>query len=119
MKAKSKTPPEPRRGRPRKFSRPSRAVPLTLPDDVIPALRSIDHDLSRAVVRVVTPLVKDAHRPGAELAIFGDRAVIIVPPSPSFKEWDGVELVPLPDGRALLSFDDQLSVADFELRVGD
>lgn len=111
--------PEPRRGRPQKFSRPSRSVTLTLPDDVIAVLRTIDRDLSRAVVRLVAPSARDVPRATTELVTFGDRAMIIVPPNPSFKKWIGVELVPLPDGRALLSFDDQLSIAEFELRLGD
>ena len=119
LKNSTTTAPEPRRGRPQKFSRPSRSVTLTLPDDVIAVLRSIDRDISRAVVRVVTPLERDAPRATTELLTFGDRGVIIVPPNRSFKEWIGVELVPLPDGRALLSFDDQVSIAEFELRLGD
>ena len=57
----------PRRGRPRKFSRPSRSVTLTLPDDVIAALLAVDSDLSRAVVRAVQPLVPDTPRPAAEV----------------------------------------------------
>jgi hypothetical protein len=90
-----------------------------LPDDVISVLRGIDTDLSRAVVRIVTPFERETPRASTELVTFGDRGVIIVPPNRSFKEWIGVELVPLPDGRALLSFDDQVSIADLELRLGD
>ncbi len=41
-----------RRGRPRKFMVPSRAVTLTLPETVIAALEDVDHELSRAVVRI-------------------------------------------------------------------
>jgi hypothetical protein len=70
-------------------------------------------------VRLVAPSARDVPRATTELVTFGDRAMIIVPPNPSFKKWIGVELVPLPDGRALLSFDDQLSIAEFELRLGD
>jgi hypothetical protein len=115
----ARTPTGARRGRPRKFSRPSRSVTLTLPDDVIAKLQAIDTDLSRAVVRALEPLAGGAPRPAAELTTFGDRAVIVVPPSRSLKERTGVELVPLSDGRALLSFDDRMSIADFELRLGD
>jgi len=115
----AKAPGGARRGRPRKFSRPSRSVTLTLPEDVIATLQSIDSDLSRAVVRTVEPLAVDAPRPSAELTTFGDQAVIVVPPSRALKERTGVDLVPLSDGRALLLFDDQLSIADFELRLGD
>jgi len=42
----------PRRGRPRKFPAPSRAVTLTLPEDVLASLGAVDADLSRAIVRI-------------------------------------------------------------------
>jgi hypothetical protein len=109
-----------RRGRPRKFSRPSTAVTLTLPDDVIATLQTLDTDLSRAVVRAVQPLTARSSRATVELKIFGDQtAVIVVPPSRSLKELPGVGFVPLWDGRAMLSFDDGISMAEFELRLGD
>ncbi len=54
----------PRRGRPRKFIAPSRAVTLTLPEDVLEALDALDHDLSRAVVRVTQPhMARRPHPP--------------------------------------------------------
>jgi hypothetical protein len=84
-----------RRGRPRKFSRPSRGVTLTLPDDVIEALRAVDSDLSVAVVRMAQSLVPDAPFARAELINYGGRSVIIVPRSQVLKERTGVELVPL------------------------
>ncbi len=108
-----------RRGRPRKFSRPARAVTLTLPEDTIATLRSIDRDLGRAIVRVVQPHTPEPPRLPAELVRFGSRAVILVTPSRALKEWTGAELVPLADGRALLSFDNQTSVSQFELRLLD
>ena len=40
-------------GRPHKFGRPSRAVTVTLPEDVIGRLSAIDVDLGRAIVAVV------------------------------------------------------------------
>ena len=91
-----------RRGRPRKFSRPARAITLTLPEDTIATLRGIDRDLGRAIVRVVAPLEKEPPRLSAELATFGNRAVILVTPS-----------------RALITFDDQTSMFQFELRLLD
>jgi hypothetical protein len=115
----SATTPSSRRGRPRKFSRPSRAVTLTLPDDVIAALRSVDSDLSRAVVRVVAPLLGAGPSAATELVRYGNRAVIVVPWNRALFERAGVELVPFADGRALIAFDDVLSVAQLELRLGD
>lgn len=109
----------PRRGRPRKFLGRSSAVTLTLPDEVIAALRSIDTDLSRAVVRLAQPeLVKRPHPP-AELAVFGRKAVIVVNPTHTLEERTGVSLVPLPDGRALISFDQPLTIAKLELMLRD
>ena len=86
-----------RRGRPRKFSRPARAVTLTLPEDTIATLRGIDRDLGRAIVRVVQPHTPEPPRRPAELVRFGSRAVILVAPTRALKEWTGAELVPLAD----------------------
>jgi hypothetical protein len=92
---------------------------LTLPEDVIATLRSIDSDLSVAVVRAMQPMAQNGPKPPAELATYGDRAVIVVPRSRELRDRTGVELVPMSDGRALLAFDDRLSVAQFELRLLD
>lgn len=109
-----------RRGRPRKFNRPSRAVTLTLPEDVITALSAVDADLSRAVVRMLQDVAPASPRSPAELTTYaGNRAVIVVPPSRALKARTGVELVPLSDGRALLAFDDRLSISKFELALMD
>jgi len=109
----------PRRGRPRKFDRPSRAVTLTLPNDVIAALSAIDHDLSHAVVRVAQPALAKGPRPAAELAVFGRRAVIIVNRTRALERRTGVMLVPLTDGRALIAFDKSMTPARLELKIQD
>jgi len=109
-----------RRGRPQKFGRPARAVTLTLPEDIITALASVDDDVSRAVVQLCQPLVADVMpRPPAELAKYGNSAVIVVKPVPALKGISGVTLVPLPDGRALISLDETMSVYEFELKLRD
>jgi len=110
----------PARGRPPKFGRPSRAVTLTLPEDVIAVLRSMDEDLSRSVVRLVQPLtVGTAARPPAELERHGDSAIIVFRPVKALRTMPGVTLVPLPDGRALVSLEGTLGVHEFELRLRD
>ena len=109
----------PRRGRPRKFIAPSRAVTLTLPEDVLAALDAIDHDLSRAVVRVTQPHMAKRPHPPAEVATFGRRGVIVVNPSRTLEERTGILLVPLSDGRALISFDEPMTIARLELRIQD
>src|SRR6188508_1185391 len=90
----------PRRGRPRKFMVPSRAVTLTLPESVIAALEAVDRDLSRAVVRIAQSEMGKAPHAAAELATFGRRAVIVVNPTRTLEQRTGVMLVPLSDGRA-------------------
>ena len=98
---------------------PSRAVTLTLPDRVLAALRAIDSDLGRAIVRLTqSELAMQPHAP-AELIRFGQRAVIAVRPTRTLEVRTGVTLVPLPDGRALISFDEPLSPADLELTIED
>src|SRR3954469_19584520 len=107
------------RGRPRKFPGPSRAVTLTLPVQVLDALSAIDPDISRAVVKVAQPELSRRRRPPAELAVFGRRSVIVITPSRTLERRMGVELVPLPDGRALISFDRSMTPAALELRIND
>lgn len=109
----------PRRGRPRKFSAPSRAVTLTLPDHVIAALSTVDQDLSRAVVLVAQREVAKRAHPAAELAMFGRRAVIVVNPTKTLEQRTGVILVPLTDGRALIAFDESMTPARLELKIQD
>jgi hypothetical protein len=108
-----------RRGRPRKFSRPARTVTLTLPDDVIERLSSIDPDLGRAVVRLT--LSHEPQQPASviEVATFGNRAVILVPPARRLASLPGVELVPIADGRMLIALEEPLTEEAFELLVRD
>lgn len=115
----AKAPDRPRRGRPRKFSRPSRAVTLTLPEDVIAALRAVDTDLSRAVVRIAPRTSAPRDPEPIEVAAYGEHAVIIVPRNRELAERIGIDLVPLSDGGALISFDRGLSASHLELRLGD
>src|SRR5580765_8427579 len=107
-------------GRPRKYGRPSRAVTVTLPEDVIARLQRVDADLGRAVVATTerrTPRHRAA-RP-AEVASYGNHAVILVMPIRSLQQLPGVQLVPVGNGRALIALDPPGSVADLELSVRD
>ena len=70
-------------------------------------------------MRVSQPELGKRPHPPAELATFGRRAVIVVNPTRTLEQRTGVVLVPLSDGRALISFDEPLSVAQLELRIQD
>lgn len=113
------------RGRPRKFSAPSHAVTLTLPESVITSLSPLEADLSRAVVELSQHKGlqrKQVSAPScspAEVVVFRDEAVITVRLTSSLERQTGAHLVPLPDGRALISFDSPQTVADLELTIDD
>ncbi|ODS51851.1 MAG: hypothetical protein ABS36_18940 [Acidobacteria bacterium SCN 69-37] len=109
------------RGRPTKFGRPSKAVTVTLPEDVLDHLRGLDADLGRAIVRVT-----EKQRPArpstpraAEVSRYGRNAVIVVTPLRALKRLPGIELVPIGDGRALISLAPGRSIPEFELEVRD
>ena len=108
-----------KRGRPRKFDGPSRAVTLTLPESVLDALAKVDSDLSRAVVALSKRGRRANGQPPATLAVFGKQAVITIRPTKSLEKRTGVNLVPMPDGRALISFHQPKSIADLELLLYD
>ena len=111
--------PVPRRGRPRKFTAAARPITVTLPEHVIGALAALDADLGRAIVRLAQPLVGAQPHPPAELATFGRHSVIVVNPSRTLEKRTGVDLLHLPDGRALMAFDAPMTIAGLELVIED
>jgi hypothetical protein len=82
------------------------------------ALAAVDGDLSRAIVRIVQTSARRAFA-AAELATFGRRAVIVVNASRTLERRLGIDLVPLPDGRALIAFEDATTPDALELRIED
>ena len=82
-------------------------------------LRAIDPDISRAIARLASRVRPSAKRPPAQLAVFGRRAVITVRPTRTLEERAGVHLIPLPDGRALISFDQPRTIEELELLLYD
>ena len=114
--------PRSKRGRPPKFGRPAQLVTLTLPDDVIAWLETVDDDIGWAIVKlheraasrrrpVERPLVELAHSPGG-------RALILVQPAP-FQHLPGVSIIPLSDGRGFLALQSGQGVANLEIAVID
>jgi hypothetical protein len=109
-----------RRGRPMKYGRASRAVTITLPEDVLARLHAVDADLGRAIVSLVERQRKVERLPAAaEVSAYGNHAVIVVTPDRALKRLPGVELVPIGNGRALISLDQPRSTSQLELDVRD
>jgi hypothetical protein len=71
------------------------------------------------VVRLAQPALASQPHPPAELTEFGGSAVIVVHPSRTLEKRTGVNLIPLSDGRALISFDEEMTPARLELRIQD
>ena len=92
---------------------------LTLPDHVLDALSALDADLSRAIVRLAQPMLAGQPHAPAELATFGRHSLIVVNPSRTLEKRTGVELLHMPDGRALISFDRSMTIAGLELLIED
>lgn len=110
-----------KRGRPSKYGRPARAVTVTLPEDVLTRLTTVHTDVGSAIVNLVekrTPVRSAPVRP-AQVTRYGNRAVIIVTPSPTLRRLRGVQLVPVGQGRALISLAPSTSISSLELQVRD
>ena len=108
-------------GRPRKFGRPSRAVTVTLPEDTIDRLTTINADIGTAIVNLVDRRISSRVQPvaPADIKRYGKHAVIVVTPIKALRRLKGVQLVPIGDGRALISLDPSHSVPSLELQLRD
>jgi hypothetical protein len=107
------------RGRPRKFAEPSRTLTLTLPESVLTTLSAIHADVSQAIVQLARRPSRRPKTRAADLLVYGQRAVITIRPTPSLELRAGVQLVPLPDGRALISLEAATSLAALQLSLTD
>jgi hypothetical protein len=115
-----------RRGRPPKYGRPARLVAVTLPNDVVDWLASVDPDVGRAVVRLHDMMVarRGPREPDpavvrSELVDVGDgRALIVVDPD-LVQGLNGVAAIPFGEARAFLALEPSWTMADLELSVVD
>ncbi len=104
-----------------KFGRPARSITVTLPDDVVGALRARNRDIGRAIVGLLATESASVPPPlPVVLHQTGNRAVIVVRPVEALSRLPGVELVSLGDpDRSLIAFTAGMTVAAFELQVQD
>lgn len=112
-----------KRGRPLKFGRPTKLVTLSLPDDVVAWLRTVDPDPAWAVVKLHERATAKSAKTGrgrlADLVqLPGGRALILVKPEP-FQNLNRVSIIPLADGRGFLALEPGLGVSHLELAVID
>ena len=113
-----------KRGRPPKFGRPSQVVALTLPEEVIAGLRTIDADLAWAVVRMFEGETRRAPAAPADRTVVrlvgvADRRSLIVVSRAEFTRLPGVMMIPVSATRAFLALEPGLGMSDLELAVTD
>jgi hypothetical protein len=97
-------------------------VTVTLPEDVLDRLSAVNADLGRAIVTVAErerPARRRQPARHAEIAAYGRHAVILVTPLKVLKRLPGVELVPVGNGRCLISLDRTSSISQLELAIRD
>lgn len=117
------TSPARKRGRPLKFGRPTRPLSVSLPDDVIEWLDSIDPDPAWAIVSLFEKArqrtsLHDGRVPAELVQLPGKRALIIVTPD-LFDGLQGVSVIRLSDGRGFLALEAGKGYADLEVAVAD
>jgi hypothetical protein len=111
------------RGRPLKFGRPARLLAVTLPHDVVSALRRIHPDPAWAIVRLAEKVGKTPRhlpspsKPAIELAQLSSRSALIVVDPRALRSAPGMSVVPVASGRAFLAFDEGRGLADLELAI--
>ena len=111
------------RGRPLKFGRPARLLAVTLPHDVVAALRRIHPDPAWAIVRLSETAGKTRRhatspaKPAIELAQLSPRSALIVVDPRALRSAPGMSVVPVASGRAFLAFDEGRGLADLELAL--
>lgn len=114
---------EKRRGRPSKYGRPGQVVAVTLPHEVIGALRKVHSDLGWAIVALVDKVrstAKPADAPAeAELVKMGAGVCLIVVNPAILRGLPGVQMIPLSGTQAFLALEPGRGMADLEIAVLD
>lgn len=111
-------------GRPPKFGRPSQLVAITLPKDVIRALRNIHPDLGWAILSLFEQEPAGQNTPPTvpfkvQLSRVGKNRSVIVVDRRLVRDLPGVDIVPIDGERALLAVEPGRGMADVELAVID
>jgi hypothetical protein len=92
-------------------------VTISLPEDLLERLRAQHVDLGRAIVELFEASAQSEGP--VQLAEFGRGALILVPPASALRWLDGIDLIPLSNGRALIALDQPMSASDLELTLQD
>jgi hypothetical protein len=109
-------------GRPPKFRGPRRPITVTLPEDTLNRLASIDPDRARAIVKVTDAAIppNEAQRNPIEIVEIGDGlGIIIVGPSQLLAKIEGLRMVEVAPMRFLLTIPLGTSIDSLAMAIID
>jgi hypothetical protein len=106
-------------GRPPKFRGLRRAVTVTLPEDTLNRLTSVDADRARAIVKVTDAAMPAGKKPIEVVQVGQGLAIIIVGPSQLLKRIEGLRLIEVAPSRFLLTIPLGTSIDSIEVAVID
>lgn len=108
-------------GRPRKFSGSSRPVTVTLPDETLERLATINDDRAKAIVKAVDWAVADSDRrsPVELIEVADNQAIIVVGPSKLLRKISFLKLIEIAPKRFLLVLPTGTAVEALEVAVLD
>jgi hypothetical protein len=109
-------------GRPPKFTGPRRPVTVTLPENTLARLTTVDPDRARAIVRVTDAAMPLDAKPDKQVelvAVMPGLAIIIVGPSQLLQKIEWLRLVEVAPMRFLLTIPLGTSIDSLELAIID
>ena len=109
-------------GRPRKFSEPSRAVTLTLPQSTLDQLRSIDPDRGQAIVKLAHQAIHGDGRSRSPVSIVQatvDTGLVVIGPSQALRRIPFLRMVEVAPERFILVLEPGKDFVTLEIALND
>ena len=111
-------------GRPAKFEGPRTRITVTLPDRTLERLSEIGPDRAKAIVRAVDAALgadsrKTSREPIRFLPFGPGEALLSIPDNRLLRSIPWISLVETAPGRHLIAINDNVSVEQFEVALGD
>jgi hypothetical protein len=109
-------------GRPRKFSEPSRAVTLTLPQSTLDELRSIDPDRGQAIVKLAHQAIYGNGQSRSPVSIVQatvDTGLVVIGPSQVLRRIPFLRMVEVAPERFILVLEPGKDFVTLEIALND
>lgn len=107
-------------GRPRKFDEPSRPITVTLPESTLKALRQIDADRGRAIVKLTAQTLGRQSQPGVEIVKMAPHTgLLVVGPCASLRKIPFLHLIEVAPERFIMALDPGNDFRALEIALQD